>query len=401
MAEAIIDVMVRDRTTTSRALLPMLVLCVVIVAPVAGDARADPPQFFPSEPLWTIAFSETPVATPAAAGDRIFIPLQSAISARSLRTNTELWRAKQVADGPVVATAEHVIVPSGGAIVALDAATGREIWQVQSERLSAPIVTHGDFVFVAAAEQLSAYKIADGTVAWTTKPIGPIEQRVTAKDNWVYVPVADGRIVALDISTGTRIWETDRIGIKPAQTLAAGDRLFAGSEAKHFCSFSLTDGTQLWCRTIGAPIVGAPVVDARRVYFVALDNQLWALDRRNGNQQWKADLKYRPSAGPTIVGETVSAPGRTRKLVAFNVATGKAAGPELVMDRELVAPAVFIPASEGGPVRVLVLFGELNQEWKLMLAGPPPATLPSIKVENLTALPGRVVPLAGTRAPRE
>jgi outer membrane protein assembly factor BamB len=224
---------------------------------------------------------------------------------------------------------------------------------------------------------------------------------VTASENWVYVPIADGRIMALDIATGTKIWEAPEIGIKPSEPLVAGDRLFAGSEAKHFCSFRLTDGFKEWCFSVGAPIVGRAAVDSRRVFFVGLDNQIWALDRGSGNLRWKADLKYRPSAGPTLVGETISAPGRTKKLVAFNAATGKAAGPELVTDLEMVAPAVFVPASEGGPVRVLVLFGELTKEWKLMLARPPPAILPSIKVENLTALPGRVVPLAGTRAPRE
>lgn len=389
--------MVRDRTTTSC----MLVLCVVLVAPVAGDARTEQAQFFPSEPLWTLAFSETPVASPAAGGERVFIPLQSAILALSLRDKTELWRAKLVAGAPIVATPDRVIVPSGGAIVVLDAENGREVWRVSVERLTAPVVVHGDLVFVAASEQLAAYKLADGSAAWATKPIGPIEQRVTASENWVYVPIADGRLMALDIATGTKIWEADEIGIKPSEPLVAGGRLFAGSEAKHFCSFRLTDGFKEWCFPVGAPIIGRAAVDSRRVFFVGLDNQIWALDRGSGNLRWKADLKYRPSAGPTIVGETISAPGRTRKLVAFNVATGKPAGPELVTDLEMVAPAVFVPASEGGPVRVLVLFGELTKEWTLMLARPPPAILPSIKVENLTALPGRVVPLAAGRAPRE
>jgi outer membrane protein assembly factor BamB len=393
--------MFRVRTTSSRALLPMLVLCVVIVAPVAGDARSDPPQVFPSDPLWTIAFSETPVGTPAAGGNRLFVPLQSAISARSLASNAELWRAKIVADGPIVATADRVLVPSKGALTALDAATGREIWKVPVEGLSAPVVVHGDLVFVAAAEQLSAYTLADGAAAWMTKPIGTIERRVTASENWVYVPLADGRIMALDSSTGARIWETDEIGIKPSEPLVAGDRVFAGSEAKHFCSFRLTDGYKEWCHTVGAAIVGQAAADARRVYFVALDNQMWSLERRNGGRQWKRALNYRPSAGPTIVGQTISAPGKTEKLVAFDVATGQPTGQELVLSEPLVAPTVFVPASEGVAVRVAVMFGSLVNEWKLMLAGPPPATLPSMKVEALTALPGRVVPLAAGRSPRE
>lgn len=395
--------MVRDRTTASSSFLPVLVLSVVLVAPLAGDARSEPAQIFPSQPIWTISFSETPVATPAIAGERIFIPLQSAISARSLRDNgNELWRATHVADGPIAATVDRVLVPSTGALIALDAATGSEVWRIPTAPLTAPIVTHGALVFVAAKEMLSAYTLADGTLAWTSKPIGPIEQRSTASENWVYVPVADGRIVALDMSTGAQIWETSKIGIKPAEPLVAGDRLFAGSEAKQFCSFRLTDpDDNPWCFAVGAPIVGRPAVDARRVYFVALDNQIWAHDLRNGARQWKADLKYRPSAGPTVIGETVTAPGRTKKLVAFDVTSGQPAGPELAVDEYIVAPVVFVPASEGVPVRAAVLFGELTKDWKLMLAGPPPPVLPSIKVEPLTTLPGRVVRRVDAPVPRE
>jgi hypothetical protein len=393
--------MVRDRTTASCAMFPVLVLSVVLVAPLAGDARADQSQVFPSDPLWTIALPEKPVATPAAGVDRIFIPLQSGISARSLRDPAELWNARIVADGPIVALADRVVVPSGGAVVALDATTGREVWRAPVERLTAPLVAYRDLVFVAAAETLAAYKLADGTAAWQTKPIGPIEQRLTASEEWIYVPVADGRIVALDMSTGTRIWETDSIGIKPAEPLVAGDRLYAGSEGKRFCAYRLAKGEELWCAPVGAPIVGPPVVDARRVFFVALDNQIWALDRRNGSQLWKRDLGYRPSAGPTIVGDTIAAPGRAKELVAYDVASGKPRGPKLVVSNYLVAPAVFVPAAEGVPVRVAVLFGDLQSEWQLMLAGPPPATLPSMKVEALTTLPGQAVPLAAARAPRE
>jgi outer membrane protein assembly factor BamB len=397
---------VRVRTTTSCVLLPALVLSALIVAPLAGDARANGSQIFPSDPLWTIAFKEKPVAAPATSADRVVVALQSGIVAYALHDKRELWRSPAVADGPMVATSDRLVVPTKGAIVALDATTGSEVWKLPVERLTAPMVAHGEYVFVAVREQLSAYSLADGALAWTTagwsNPLGIVEQRSTAHENWLYVPVADGRIVALDLATGVKIWETDKIGIKPAQPLVVGDRMFVGSEAKRFCSFRIATRRQEqeWCADVGAPTVGAPAVDARRVYIVALDNQMWSFDRRNGSRQWHSSLGYRPSAGPTVIGDTVSAPGKTLKLPAFSTATGKPSA-QLVLSEELVVPALFISASEGVPLRVAVLYGGLNNEWKLTLAGPPPAVLPSIKAEPLTALPGRVVRLPAGRAPRE
>jgi len=382
-----------------------VVVIALLVAPIGGDARADQAQSFPSEERWTIAFKDQPVAAPVASGERLFVALQSVLAAHTLVKGEVLWTAKIIADGPLVATDDRVLVPSGGSVTALDASTGAEVWKLPLERITAPMVTHGDFVFIASAEHLAAYSLADGSIAWTTaswaKSLGVVEERAAVSANWLYVPVADGRIVALDISTGVRIWETEKIGIKPAQPLVAGDRLFAGSEAKKFCSFRTTDGEQLWCHDeVGAATVGAPAVDASRVYIVALDNQIWVFDRRNGGRKWKKDLGYRPSAGPTIVGNTVSAPGKTAKLVAFNTADGKEAA-HLTLSEALVFPTVFIPASEALPLRVAVLYGGLNNVWKLTLAGPPPPPLPSLKVEPLTTLPGQVVRLPAVRFPRE
>jgi outer membrane protein assembly factor BamB len=391
---------VRDRTTTSCAIIVAMALSALFGAPAPGDARADQVAVFPSDPILTIDVSESPVAAPVAAGDLLFVAVQSHVSARRLRNLDEVWIAKVVADGPLLATSDRLLVPAAGEIHGLEAATGRTIWTLKTSALSAPLSAHGDLFFVASAEQLTAYRLADGTEAWT-KPVGVVEQRSAGHQNWLYVPAADGRIIALDIATGAKVWEAAEIGIKPTEPLVAGNRVFAGSEAKQLCSFDTARGRKEWCATVGAAVVGVAAVDKARVYCVALDNQLFAFDRNNGARRWKKDLRYRPSAGPTLIGESVTAPGKTNKLIAFDAAEGKKEVASLTFADELVAPPVFIAASESSPARVVTLSGGLNNQWKLTLAGPPPATLPSMKVVPLTALPGLVVPRAGALVPRE
>ena len=136
------------------------------------------------------------------------------------------------------------------------------------------------------------------------------------------------------------------------------------------------------------------------MYFVALDNQLHAHDRNNGARRWKKSLGYRPSSGPSIVGRTVSAPGREAKLQAFDTVTG-APGAQLTLPATMVEPPVLFPSVNGGPVRVAALGGGLENIWKLTAAWPPPPPVPDLKTVPLTELPGRVVPLEPPRAPLE
>lgn len=378
-----------------------MVAAFLFCTPPASDARADQAPVFPSDPLWTIEVKEQPVAAPAAAGDLLFVALQSHVAALRMKDSSAVWTAKVVATGPLAATPERVLVPADGAVQALDAATGTVLWTIKTAALSAPIAVDKDLAFIASGEQLGAFSLADGTPVWTRDQLGTVRQRPAAHENWLYVPVADGRLLALDRNKGATIWQTPIIGIEPTEPLVAGNRVFAGSEAKHFCSFDTANGRKNWCFLIGAAVVGAPAVDKARVYFVALDNQIVALDRNNGGKKWEADLRYRPSTGPVVIGSTVAAPGKTSKLIAFDAATGKDSGASLTLPEELTMPPAFIPASEAAPARIAMLSGNLKTQWKLTLAGPPPARLPSQPVVPLTALPGLVVPRGAVPAPRE
>jgi len=288
-------------------------------------------------------------------------------------------------DGPMAASEDRLVVASKGEVRALVAATGAVAWNDRTGPLTAPPLVHGEWVFIASGEQLASYRLVDGTKSWT-RDIGLVEQRPAAQDARVYVPAADGRLVALDLSSGNPLWEQD-VGIKPGEPLVYGDRVFVGSAAKRFCSLRAQNGTEDWCFLVGAAVIGGSAADASHVYFVALDNLLRAHDRSNGALRWKQDLHYRPSAGPSLVGQSVSAPGPSRRLQAFSAATG-------VLTAELTLPdvPVFIVYAGAGPTKLAAITGGLQNLWTLSLAGPPPPALPSPRVAPVTELPGLVIP---------
>lgn len=382
--------MPRDRTTTSCLTIGCIAVwtlttCVGLVARASNSVDAS--HSFPSEIRWTVEISAKPVGAPVASGDRLFVPLETGVIARRIPDAAELWHAKMEIAGALAVASDRVFVPGKAELRALSAETGKVVWTIPIS-LTAPPAVHGDLLFLAAGEELSAHRLSDGEQLWT-RNLGVVEERPVVDGTRVYASVSDGRLVALILESGDPIWEFEA-GIKPTEPLVLQERVYVGSAAKRFCSVVARDGTEDWCYPIGAGIVGQAAADDEHVYVVALDNQLHAHDRRNGARKWKKDLRYRPTAGPTLTGSTISAPGATRVLQAFEAKTGQP-GPQLPLAEEVVQVPAFILVP-GQPARLALLSGGLKNIWKLTLAISPPPPPPKLPVGPVTLLPGQVIP---------
>ena len=67
-----------------------------------------------------------------------------------------------------------------------------------------------------------------------------------------------------------------------AGILPVGNRVFVGARDNQFHSLSAEDGDADWRYPTGADLLGLPVLDAKRVYFIALDNILRGHNRNSG-----------------------------------------------------------------------------------------------------------------------
>ncbi len=300
----------------------------------------------------------------------------------------EIWKVDDIVDGPMAVSAQYLVIQSKGVLKVLDAASGAAKWTDQTGPLTAPPLVANDWLFVAAADLFIAYQLSDGTRRWTRDDLGTVEQRPALEGAHMYVPAADGRLLALTVNDGKTLWLKD-VGIKPTEPLVYGDRIFLGSAKKFFYSLKMQDGSEDWPFPVGAAVFGRAAADDRRVYYVAYDNLLRAHDRRSGSLEWHADLGYRPSAGPTIIGETVSAPGMWTELTSFNTKTGKSTAQLKLGERIAVVP-VFMEGPNG-TINLAAITGSLGDKWTLTLTVPPPMTLPTIPMAPVSVLPGQVV----------
>jgi outer membrane protein assembly factor BamB len=224
--------------------------------------------------------------------------------------------------------------------------TGTVAWRLElREQLSAPLVwDSGWLIGTTSSGTVLAFRAKDGGLIWRQELGAPIQRTAALAADRVYVPIENGRIVALQVETGEPLWER-RLGGAPNDVLALDDRLFVGSNDNYFYSIRARDGEILWRWPTGADVVGLPVVDNQRVYFVSLDNILRGLDRNTGNQRWKRVLPLRPTRGPVVADDLLLISGIPPNVPAYLMKDGTAAG-EIAAGGELAAaPHVVTGAS--------------------------------------------------------
>jgi outer membrane protein assembly factor BamB len=376
------------------------VIALVCVSRAAGAAQTraakEAPHPLPSEVRWSVPVSVRPVAPPAAADAKILLALQSGVVvAYGQADGVEAWRVPMLAEQPIAVDGERVFVAAGEAIHALALEDGSVLWRAPAGTLTAPILAQDGWIVAASSRGLAAFRASDGSKVWE-RETGVQHGRATIEGDNLYVPLEDGRLLALNLGTGTDRW-VHRFAIpKPPDTgppppglsevLAYPDRVFLGAADGKVYSLKTADGAIDWRFPIGAILRGRPVGEGNRIFVTAMDNVVRAFDRGSGTMLWHPTVPFRPTTGPVLLGSTVIVPGAASEIRAFDTA-GHPAG-QIKLDDPLAIPPAFAD-TPGGAVMVAVT-GSLNAQWKLLLIEQSRA----LPVVPLTQLPGVNVPVA-------
>ncbi len=329
----------------------------------------------PSVVRWSVPISARPAAPPVIAGEQVFVVLQSGIvAAHRMTDGVEAWHVELRTDQPVAVEGSRVFIAAGEMIHALDAASGSVVWRTPSGAVTAPLVAQDGWLLVASANGLTALRSEDGTKVWS-RDTGPERVRATIEGDNLYVPLDDGRLLALDLRTGADRWKRQFAGAV-SEVLAFSDRIYFGSADKFFYCFHADDGEWDWHKRVGAVPRGRPAAEGTHLFVTSIDNTLRAYDRNSGALLWHPSVPFRPAA-PIVVGSAVVVPGNAAEILAFDAATGRPAG-QIKLEESLVMPPAF--GTSGGAVVMTAFTGSLNSQWKLVLTALP-APPPSIPLE--------------------
>ena len=334
----------------------LLAACTVIICAQSTKGDSGPPSPFPVRTVWTLRLNNPLAAAPAYDAASAFFPITGdRIAAYELGAGARKWVVSARLHTDPVAGNGLLFVVEPDAITALGVDTGKIAWQLPfAEQLAVrPVCDRGWLVVATKAGAILALRSRDGSLTWRREIDSPAHALPALAADRVYVPTADGRVVALEAASGMPIWER-RLGGAANEILALEDRLYVGAKDNYLYCLMVKDGVVDWRWRTGGDVIGVPIADERRVYFVALDNMLRALHRTSGVQQWMRPLPLRPSTGPVRAGGAIVVAGVAPTLRAYNINDGAPAG-EFAAPGEIAAPPHLLPDPAGALPRLLVV----------------------------------------------
>jgi hypothetical protein len=313
----------------------------------------------PTRAVWSLVLNSQLTMPPAYDATHAYFPLEGdRLAAYSIPAGKRLWI---VSAHPLLQPAAGdglVFLVEAAELVARRADDGSVAWQLALEDMPivAPVFDDGRLIVATKGGQIRVLRGEDGAIVWQHSIGSPAHARASSGDGRVYVSTSDGRLASLRADTGDPVWER-RLGSAPNEILADGDRLYVGTADNFFYCVLAKDGTIDWRWRTGGDIVGQPVTDERRVFFVALDNVLRAMDRKSGAQVWIRPLPVRPIAGVVLAGSTLVVAGPVAQLRVFTTSDGTPAAGDPIVPGASTRPAPIISSqySAGADIPVIPL----------------------------------------------
>jgi outer membrane protein assembly factor BamB len=194
----------------------------------------------------------------------------------------------------------------------------------------------------------------------------------TSDNTWVMAQpvIAGGRVFAMDggvavsayeATSGKRLWRVD-LTPKDQRGHAFGGglafdkgQLYAATGYGEVIALDPASGKILWREEVGTPMHSAPTVSAGRILVVTVDNELLALNAKDGHRLWThsgipqtADLLG--GASPAVTSEIVVVPYSSGELDALTVENGRAVWSENLADTRSINPVASLADIRGRPV---------------------------------------------------
>jgi outer membrane protein assembly factor BamB len=261
----------------------------------------------------------------------------------------------------------HLFVSTGfGFVSALDASNGKEIWRrTATVPFRAAPVVNGGRVFVATQEnQLLALAEDDGRVLWDHRGIAESagilgSNSVAVSGDVVVVPYTSGELFALNVRNGKPAWSDTLArsgGLTPLSALAdiSGrpviDRglVFANSHAGRLVAIDIRTGERVWTIDVGG--TQRPWVAGDYLYVITDDAQVLCVRRADGRVRWIHQLdayrnvKARKGSiswsGPVLVSDRLLILSSEGFALSMSPYTGDVLGQVDIPDKAFIAPVV-------------------------------------------------------------
>ncbi len=194
-----------------------------------------------------------------------------------------------------------------GHVLALDPSSCAQVWRqdIGIPMRAAPVVAGGRMFVVTYDNQLWALSVKDGAVQWSNAGIaetaGLLGAASPAVDSDIVIaPYSSGELIALRVENGRTVW-ADSFGAQRPGTgsLAALNDIngspvidrgvvFAISHGGRMVAIDVRTGSRVWEQDIAG--LNTPWVAGEYIFVVTVDGDVVCLARRNGRVKWVHSL---------------------------------------------------------------------------------------------------------------
>ncbi|HMM76671.1 MAG TPA: outer membrane protein assembly factor BamB [Gammaproteobacteria bacterium] len=150
-----------------------------------------------------------------------------------------------------------------------------------------------------------------------------------ALDERIFTADRDGRVMAIDASTGKVTWEErDKKRLISGGPGVGEGKVYVGTSEAQVIARNAESGKKEWIADVSSEVLAAPVAAEGVVAVRTGDGKLYALDAETGNEKWVFDrtiptLTLRGTAPPVIHSGMVIAGFDNGRMTALDLATGK------------------------------------------------------------------------------
>lgn len=143
----------------------------------------------------------------------------------------------------------------------------------------------------------------------------------------VYAGAHDGKVAAVDVESGAKVWSVDTKLPLSAGPAFGGDLVILGSGDGDLIALDANSGQERWRRPVGSEVLAAPVVSGGVVVFRSVDGRLRGLSALDGAEIWTVEqsvpaLTLRGNTAPRTTGAVVVSGFENGRVGAYALADG-------------------------------------------------------------------------------
>lgn len=185
-----------------------------------------------------------------------------------------------------------------GQLVAVSLDRGTIRWTLERSTALTPATGEG-LVFTVNEKTIEALDAATGTTRWTSPLPGAVAVPLFYDTGWLLASTTTGDLIALRASDGSVIWRRELGSPLVGAPGPALDRLYLPLEDNRLVSVLLDSGETTWSRTLPSRVTSLLALDDQLVIGTAA-KRFVSINLRNGSERWGwnvgGDISGRPAA---------------------------------------------------------------------------------------------------------